>query len=133
MKRMESRDLSYTNLAAMAEEFGTFSRVLPSGSSGASIRTRCSPATLDQTSAGLCSHRPHPCTGRTSTATAQDSGTSYARAMELINTGLRLDTSSPLEAIESYQRGGDLLSRVLESARGAPIAFPHPPYPPTRL
>jgi len=87
MKRMESRDLSYTNLAAMAEEFGTFSRVLPSGSSG-----------------------------RTSTATAQDSGTSYARAMELINTGLRLDTSSPLEAIESYQRGGDLLSRVLESA-----------------
>ena len=50
--------------------------------------------------------------------------------MELINTGLRLDTSSPLEAIESYQRGGDLLSRVLESARGAPIAFPHPPYPP---
>jgi len=53
--------------------------------------------------------------------------------MELINTGLRLDTSSPLEAIESYQRGGDLLSRVLESARGAPIAFPHPPYPPTRL
>lgn len=63
MKRMESRDLSYTNLAAMAEEFGTFSRVLPSGSSGASIRTRCSDAranlgwTLLTPAASM--HRPH--------------------------------------------------------------------------
>jgi len=76
------RDMSYTNLAAMAEQFGTYQRVLPAGV-----------------------HQ------------AQRPEASYAQAMELINTGLRLDATAPLEAVAYYQRGGDMLSRVLESVR----------------
>jgi hypothetical protein len=79
-----SRDMSYTNLAAMAEQFETYQRVLPAGGTK-----------------------------------AEDSQATYAQAMELINTGLRLDTTTPVEAISYYQRGGDMLSRVLESVRAS--------------
>lgn len=79
---MTSRDMSYTNLAAMAEQFETYQRVLPAGGTK-----------------------------------AEDSQATYGQAMELINTGLRLDATTPLEAISYYQRGGDMLSRVLESVR----------------
>eukprot|EP00967_Tisochrysis_lutea_P145032 scaffold271754_cov28-Tisochrysis_lutea.AAC.5 len=84
---LAARDMSYTNLAAMAEQFGTYQRMLPAGG-----------------------------------PKAEDSTASYAQAMELINTGLRLDANTPVEAISYYQRGGDILSRVLESVRpSAPL------------
>ena len=42
-------------------------------------------------------------------------GASYQEAMELINTGLKLDHTSPLQAIEYYQKGGDALSGVIDA------------------
>ena len=89
MRRSQSNaligNMSYTNLAAMAEGFENYSRVLPANAQS----TSADEASVE----GL-----------------------YAEAMEFINTGLKMDQNSPLEAVTYYQKGGDALSRALESA-----------------
>jgi len=81
----EARNMSYTNLAAMAEGFESHSRILPT-------------------------------TARAHSSDLQQSEAEYAKAMEYINSGLKLDQNSPFEAVSYYQKGADAVSRALESA-----------------
>jgi len=83
------RNMSYTNLAAMAEDnMASYNRMLPSSQ----LPIANSPEVQ------------------------QNLETSYVQANEYINTGLALDENSPLEAIGYYQKGKDALVRALETA-----------------
>ena len=94
--RKSNTDLSYTNLAELASHFSTNHRLLP-------------PAATP--------HQQHAKKTNDHTLRQQtDATTAYADAMVLINAGLRLDATAPLEAVSYYQRGGDILSRFLENA-----------------
>uniref|UniRef100_A0A7S0NMX1 1,3-beta-glucan synthase n=1 Tax=Calcidiscus leptoporus TaxID=127549 RepID=A0A7S0NMX1_9EUKA len=82
---MADKNMSYTNLAAMAESFETYNRFLPSR-------------------------------GQTASGDNASFDSLHEQAMEHINTALRMDQNSPLEAIAYYEKGGDVLSRALELA-----------------
>eukprot|EP00965_Chrysotila_dentata_P066889 2214714-Pleurochrysis_carterae.AAC.2 len=66
---------------------------------------------------GFESHsRILPTTARAHSSDLQQSEAEYAKAMEYINSGLKLDQNSPFEAVSYYQKGADAVSRALESA-----------------
>jgi len=79
--------MSYTNLAAMASEF-----------ENSSVRSILS----TQAASGSSDSQP--------------AEVLYKRAMELINTGLKLDLNNPMQASDQYQQGAELLSQALERA-----------------
>lgn len=79
--------MSYTNLAAMASSFET-------------SQLHIVPAAGER--------------GTTTGTSSKDA--SHKQAMELINKGLKLDLISPMEAVELYYKGADLLSQALEVA-----------------
>ena len=89
---MGARDMSYTNLAAMASEFenSAYRSVVPAVVAGSST-------------SGLLPEAL------------------YQKAMELINAGLKVDLTNPMAASENYQLGAELLSQALEGAQpGSP-------------
>lgn len=82
----DARNMSYTNLAAMASAFETSHlHIVPAGT--------------------------RPATGSSASPEAL-----HKQAMELINKGLKLDLTSPMQAIELYHKGSDLISQALEVA-----------------
>ena len=82
-----ARNMSYTNLAAMASTFETHLHIVPAGGSSS-----------------------------TRAASGGSPDALHAQAMELINTGLKLDLNAPMQAVELYHKGADLLSQALEVA-----------------
>lgn len=88
---MGAKNMSYTNLAAMATEFELAPRrhVLAISASA----------------------------GGAGASGADSSEVLHQKAMELIQMGLKLDLNNPLQASEYYQSGADLLSQALETAQ----------------
>ena len=93
------RNMSYTNLAAMASEFENSpyrtEHVLFGGSSSSGTGASSSQAS-----------------GAGATPEAL-----FSKAMDLIRKGLKLDLNSPMQACELYQEGADLLSQALEAGQ----------------
>ena len=89
---MDARTMSYTNLAAMASEF-----------ENSAYRSVVPSVAAGGSASGL---PPEAL---------------YQKAMELINTGLKLDPTNPTAACELYQQGAEMLSQALEGAQpGSP-------------
>ena len=87
-----SRNMSYTNLAAMASEFeaSSYRTVLASSTAGSSSASGSTPEALQK------------------------------KAMELVQMGLKIDLNSPQQAVEYYKNGADLLSQALEAGFDLP-------------